>query len=114
MKLVSGFLIMAKRRYFLDLHSFNLIGNPYPSAIDIDLFKGKCCFSKGNSISVVIIHLSQIKCILQLIMRFIIYWEVGTSSSKNIGINNTKPDGKLLQGSLFIVAATGGELLIIR
>jgi hypothetical protein len=54
--------------------SFNLIGNPYPSAIDIDLFLGKCCFIKGNSISVVIIHLLQIKCI-QLIMPFIIYWE---------------------------------------
>jgi hypothetical protein len=26
---------------------------------------------------------------------------VGTSSSKKYRINNTKPDGKLLQGSLF-------------
>jgi hypothetical protein len=34
---------------------------------------------------------------------------VGTSSSKNVGINNTKPDGKIASGqSFFIVAATGG------
>jgi hypothetical protein len=33
---------------------------------------------------------------------------VGTSSSKNIGINNTKPDGKIAGAVFFIAAATGG------
>jgi hypothetical protein len=55
--------------------------------------------------------------ILQLIMPFITYWEALGQVLQNIGINNTKPDGKNCLGqSFFIAAATGGELLnlIIR
>jgi hypothetical protein len=45
-------------------------------------------------------------------MRFIIYWEALGQVLPKYRINNTKPDGKLLQGSLFIVAATGGGVAI--
>jgi hypothetical protein len=41
-----------------------------------------------------------------MIMRFIIYWEALGQVLQNVGINNTKPDGKIASGqSFFIVAA---------
>jgi hypothetical protein len=45
-------------------------------------------------------------------MRFITYWEALGQVLQNIGINNTKPDGKLLQGSLFLLRRLLAEELL--
>jgi hypothetical protein len=41
-------------------------------------------------------------------MRFITYWEALGQVLQKIGINNTKPDGKIAWAVFFIAAATGG------
>jgi hypothetical protein len=95
-----------------------LIGNPYPSAIDIDLFlKENAALVKGT------VYLWSHNTITNNVYTsadYAVYnllGGVGTSSSKNIGINNTKPDGKIASGqSFFLLRLLAEELLnlIIR
>jgi uncharacterized delta-60 repeat protein len=93
--------------------SFNLIGNPYPSAIDIDVFlkenaallKGTIYLWSHNTPITNNVYTSDDYAVYNLLGG------VGTSSSNNVGINNTKPDGKIASAqSFFIVAATGGGI----
>jgi uncharacterized delta-60 repeat protein len=93
--------------------SFNLIGNPYPSAIDIDLFlkenatllKGTVYLWSHNTPITNNVYTSDDYAVYNLLGG------VGTSSSKNQGINNTKPDGKIASAqSFFIAASTGGGI----
>lgn len=91
--------------------SFNLLGNPYPSAIDIDLFlnenatllKGTIYLWSHNTPITNNVYTSDDYAVYNLLGG------VGTSSSKNTGVNNSKPDGKVASGqSFFIAAASGG------
>lgn len=93
--------------------SFNLIGNPYPSAIDIDLFlkenaallKGTVYLWSHNTPITNNVYTSDDYAVYNLLGG------VGTSSSKNVGINNTKPDGKIASAQAFFIAAsTGGGI----
>jgi hypothetical protein len=93
--------------------SFNLIGNPYPSAIDIDVFlkenaallKGTIYLWSHNTPITNNVYTSDDYAVYNLLGG------VGTSPSKNVGVNNFRPDGKVASGqSFFIAAASGGGI----
>ena len=93
--------------------SFNLIGNPYPSAIDLDIFlkenatvlKGAVYLWSHNTPITNNVYTSDDYAVYNLLGG------VGTSASKNIGINNFRPDGKLASGqSFFVATATVGGM----
>lgn len=90
--------------------SFNLIGNPYPSAIDIDVFlkenatllKGTVYLWSHNTPITNNVYTSDDYAVYNLLGG------VGTSSSKNVGINNFKPDGKIASAQSFFIASSIG------
>jgi hypothetical protein len=95
------------------ISSFNLIGNPYPSAIDLDVFlkenaavlKGTIYLWTHNTPLTKNAYTSDDYAVYNLLGG------VGTSSSKNVGVNNFRPDGKVASGQSFFVAAAsiGGK-----
>jgi uncharacterized delta-60 repeat protein len=84
---------------------FNLIGNPYPSAIDIDVFfrenaavvKGPIYLWSHNTPITNNAYTSDDYAVYNL------SGGVGTSPSKNKGVNNSRPNGKVASGQSFFI-----------
>ena len=95
--------------------SSNLIGNPYPSAIDGDVFlnantgvlDGTIYFWTHNTPITNNVYTSNDYAVYNLLGG------VGTSAALNSGINNTKPDGKIASGQAFFVTSvlSGGTVV---
>ncbi|MDI6032636.1 T9SS sorting signal type C domain-containing protein [Flavobacterium sp. LB2P84] len=88
----------------------NLIGNPYPSAIDANLF-----INANNGILEGTIyfwtHNTAISNNLYTSDDYAVYNSlggVGTSASLSSGVNNTKPDGKIASAQAFFVTGING------
>ncbi|MFV8379901.1 T9SS sorting signal type C domain-containing protein [Flavobacterium sp. LB3R33] len=88
----------------------NLIGNPYPSAIDANLF-----INENNGILDGTIyfwtHNTAISNNLYTSDDYAVYNSlggVGTSASLSSGVNNTMPDGKIASAQAFFVTAING------
>ncbi|MDI5897922.1 T9SS sorting signal type C domain-containing protein [Flavobacterium yafengii] len=88
----------------------NLIGNPYPSAIDANLF-----INANNGILDGTIyfwtHNTAINNNLYTSDDYAVYNSlggVGTSASLSSGVNNTKPDGKIASAQAFFVTGING------
>ncbi|MEZ7505827.1 T9SS sorting signal type C domain-containing protein [Flavobacterium sp. Arc2] len=87
--------------------SFNLIGNPYPSAVNLDVFlienaavlKGTVYLWSHNTPITNNVYTSDDYAVYNLLGG------VGTNPSKNVGVNNFRPDGKLASGQSFFIAA---------
>ena len=88
----------------------NLIGNPYPSAIDANLFinanngilEGTIYFWTHNTAINNNIYTSDDYAVYNSLGG------VGTSASLSSGVNNTKPDGKIASAQAFFVTAING------
>lgn len=96
---------------------FNLLGNPYPSAIDIDVFlkenaavlKGTIYLWSHNTPITNNEYTSDDYAVYNLLGG------VGTSPSKSKGVNDSKPDGKVVSGqSFFIASVKDGEIAIFN
>lgn len=91
---------------------FNLIGNPYPSAVDADLFltknksiiKGALYFWTHNTPVTNNEYSSNDYAVYNLVGG------VGTKAGSN-GINNTIPDGKIGSGQAFFIQSSGSGSL---
>lgn len=97
--------------------SSNLIGNPYPSAIDADLFltkntgiiDGTIYFWTHNTPLTNYVYTSDDYAAYNLLGG------VGTSAATNLGINNTIPNGEIASGQAFFVTGiNGGGTAIIN
>ncbi|WP_244199295.1 T9SS sorting signal type C domain-containing protein [Flavobacterium psychrolimnae] len=85
----------------------NLIGNPYPSAINADLFinrnkdimDGTIYLWTHNTAITKNVYTSDDYAVYNLLGG------VGTSAAINSGINNAKPDGKIASGQSFFVTS---------
>ena len=90
----------------------NLIGNPYPSAINADLFinrnkeimDGTIYLWTHNTAITKNVYTSDDYAVYNLLGG------VGTSAATNSGVNNTIPDGKIASGqSFFVTSINGGK-----
>lgn len=97
--------------------SSNLIGNPYPSAIDADVFitantgiiDGTLYFWTHNTPITNNVYTSDDYAVYNL------SGGVGTSASIASGVNNTIPDGKIASGqSFFVTSVSGGGTAIFN
>ncbi|RTY88114.1 T9SS sorting signal type C domain-containing protein [Flavobacterium sp. RSP15] len=95
----------------------NLIGNPYPSAINADLFinenkkiiDGTIYLWTHNTAINKNVYTSDDYAVYNLLGG------VGTSAATNSGVNNTKPDGKIASGqSFFVTSINGGGTAIFN
>ncbi|WP_348811894.1 T9SS sorting signal type C domain-containing protein [Flavobacterium maritimum] len=90
--------------------TWNLIGNPYPSAIEADLFltentgiiDGTIYFWTHNTPLTNYVYTADDYAVYNLLGG------VGTSAATNLGVNNTKPDGKIASGQAFFVTGMNG------
>lgn len=95
----------------------NLIGNPYPSAIDADVF---ITTNAGVTDGTIYLwtHNTPITNNVYTSDDYAVYnlsGGVGTSAALKSGINNTKPDGKIASGqAFFITSANGGGTAIFN
>lgn len=88
----------------------NLIGNPYPSAINADLFiirnkeivDGTIYLWTHNTAITKNVYTSDDYAVYNLLGG------VGTSAAINSGVNNTIPDGKIASGQSFFVTSING------
>lgn len=88
----------------------NLIGNPYPSAIDADVFittnagvtDGTIYLWTHNTAITNNVYTSDDYAVYNLLGG------VGTSAALKLGINNTKPNGKIASGQAFFVTSING------
>lgn len=88
----------------------NLIGNPYPSAINADLFinrnkeimDGTIYLWTHNTAITKNVYTSDDYAVYNLLGG------VGTSAATNSGVNNTIPDGKIASGQSFFVTSING------
>ena len=88
----------------------NLIGNPYPSAINADLFlnrnkeimNGTIYLWTHNTAITKNVYTSDDYAVYNLLGG------VGTSAATNSGVNNTIPDGKIASGQSFFVTSING------
>jgi uncharacterized delta-60 repeat protein len=93
----------------------NLIGNPYPSAINADLFintnkeiiEGTIYLWTHNTAITKNVYTSDDYAVYNLLGG------VGTSAAVNSGVNNSKPDGKIASGQSFFVTGlnSGGTAI---
>ena len=88
----------------------NLIGNPYPSAINADLFIN---VNKGIMDGTIYLwtHNTAINKSVYTSDDYAVYnllGGVGTSAATNSGVNNSKPDGKIASGQSFFVTSING------
>ncbi|TDE06043.1 T9SS sorting signal type C domain-containing protein [Flavobacterium sandaracinum] len=95
----------------------NLIGNPYPSAINADSFinrnkdimDGTIYLWTHNTAITKNVYTSNDYAVYNLLGG------VGTSAAINSGINNAKPDGKIASGqSFFITSSNGGGNVVFN
>ena len=95
----------------------NLIGNPYPSAINADLFinrnkdimDGTIYLWTHNTAITKNVYTSDDYAVYNLLGG------VGTSAAINSGINNAKPDGKIASGqSFFVTSINGGGTAVFQ
>lgn len=90
--------------------TFNLVGNPYPSAIDADIFintnagiiDGTLYFWTHNTPIANNVYSSDDYAVYNL------SGGVGTRASVSSGVNNTIPDGKIASGQSFFVTSVNG------
>lgn len=90
--------------------TFNLVGNPYPSAIDADIFintnagiiDGTLYFWTHNTPITNNVYSSDDYAVYNL------SGGVGTRASVSSGVNNTMPDGKIASGQSFFVTSVNG------
>ena len=93
----------------------NLIGNPYPSAINADAFiKRNTGFTDGTIY--LWTHNTTITNYVYTSDDYAVYnlsGGVGTSAALKSGVNNTKPDGKIASGQAFFVTSinSGGNAI---
>ncbi|MFV5683901.1 T9SS sorting signal type C domain-containing protein [Flavobacterium sp. GB2R13] len=88
----------------------NLIGNPYPSAIDADVFittntsvtDGTIYLWTHNTAITNNTYTSDDYAVYNLLGG------VGTSAALKLGVNNTKPNGKIASGQAFFVTSING------
>jgi uncharacterized delta-60 repeat protein len=88
----------------------NLIGNPYPSAIDANVFISENTGVLDGTIYFWT-HNTAINNNLYTSDDYAVYNSlggVGTSPSLSSGVNNTKPDGKIASAQAFFVTAVNG------
>ncbi|KIA84878.1 delta-60 repeat domain-containing protein [Flavobacterium sp. AED] len=93
----------------------NLIGNPYPSAIDADVFittnagvtDGTIYLWTHNTAITNNAYTSDDYAVYNLLGG------VGTSAALKLGINNTKPNGKIASGQAFFVTSINGGGAVI-
>lgn len=95
--------------------SSNLIGNPYPSALDGDTFlkvnngilNGTIYFWTHNTPITNNVYTSNDYAVYNLLGG------VATSAALNSGVNNTKPDGKIASGQAFFITSlmNGGTVV---
>ena len=88
----------------------NLIGNPYPSAINADLFINR---NKGIMDGTIYLwtHNTAITKNVYTADDYAVYnllGGIGTSAAANSGVNNTIPDGKIASGQSFFVTSING------
>ncbi|MFV8388797.1 T9SS sorting signal type C domain-containing protein [Flavobacterium sp. LB1P71] len=88
----------------------NLIGNPYPSAIDADVF---ITTNAGVTDGTIYLwtHNTAITNNVYTSDDYAVYnlsGGVGTSAALKLGINNTKPNGKIASGQAFFVTSISG------
>lgn len=96
--------------------TYNLIGNPYPSAIDADSFiianrgiiDGSIYLWTHNTAITNNQYTSDDYSVYNLLGG------VGTSAAKNSGINNSKPNGKIASGQAFFVTSAAGGTAIFN
>ena len=95
----------------------NLIGNPYPSAIDADVFiatnagvtDGTIYLWTHNTAITNNAYTSDDYAVYNLLGG------VGTSPALKLGINNTKPNGKIASGqSFFVTSSNGGGTVVFN
>ena len=95
----------------------NLIGNPYPSAINADSFingnkgviDGTIYFWTHNTAINKNVYTSDDYAVYNLLGG------VGTSAALNSGVNNAKPDGKIASGqSFFVTSSNGGGFAVFN
>jgi hypothetical protein len=88
----------------------NLIGNPYPSAIDADEFIKRNAGVTDGTIYLWT-HNTPIANNVYTSDDYAVYnllGGVGTSPALKLGVNNTKPDGKIASGQAFFVTSING------
>ncbi|WP_035668814.1 T9SS sorting signal type C domain-containing protein [Flavobacterium sp. 83] len=88
----------------------NLIGNPYPSAIDADVFIATNAGVTDGTIYLWT-HNTAITNNAYTSDDYAVYnlsGGVGTSPALKLGINNTKPNGKIASGQSFFVTSSNG------
>lgn len=94
----------------LSTGNFNLIGNPYPSAINADLFMSDALNSSTINATIYLwTHNTPITANQYSTNDYAIYnylGGVGTMAAPNTGINNSVPTGKIAAGQGFFVKAT--------
>ncbi|MFV5697159.1 T9SS sorting signal type C domain-containing protein [Flavobacterium sp. ZT3R17] len=95
----------------------NLIGNPYPSAIDADVFiatnadvtDGTIYLWTHNTAIINNAYTSDDYAVYNLLGG------VGTSAALKLGINNMKPNGKIASGqSFFVTSVNGGGAVVFN
>ncbi|MFV5690516.1 T9SS sorting signal type C domain-containing protein [Flavobacterium sp. LT1R49] len=89
----------------------NLIGNPYPSAIDADVF---ITTNAGITDGTIYLwtHNTAITNNVYTSDDYAVYnlsGGIGTSAALKLGVNNTKPDGKIASGQAFFVTSINGS-----
>jgi hypothetical protein len=91
----------------LSTGDFNLIGNPYPSAINADLFMSDALNSPNINATIYLwTHNTPITANQYTTNDYAIYnYLGGTSAAPNAGINNSIPTGKIAAGQGFFVKA---------
>ncbi|MFV5694406.1 T9SS sorting signal type C domain-containing protein [Flavobacterium sp. LB3P122] len=89
----------------------NLIGNPYPSAIDADVFI-KMNAGMTNGTIYLWTHNTAITNNVYTSDDYAVYnlsGGVGTSAALKLGVNNSKPDGKIASSQAFFVTSISGN-----
>lgn len=99
----------------VNVGNYNLIGNPYPSALDINAFLSyPSNISKVDATVYLWTHNTPIASYQYTSNDYAVYnylGSTGTSSAPNLGVNNGIPNGKIASGqSFFIKGLSNGDV----